>query len=31
MPIHAWTRVDAGIVHAFHHTQTWICALHPLQ
>lgn len=22
MPIHDWTRVDAGIFHAFHHT--WI-------
>lgn len=25
MPIHDWTRVDAGIFHAFHHT--WISAL----
>src|SRR5262249_28001660 len=25
MPIHDWTRVDAGLFHAFH--QQWICAL----
>ncbi|MCI0461409.1 MAG: DUF4058 family protein [Gemmataceae bacterium] len=25
MPIHDWTRVDAGLFHAFH--QGWICAL----
>ena len=26
MPMHDWTRVDAGIYHAFHHE--WISEIH---
>src|SRR5262245_24212235 len=25
MPVHDWTRVDAGLFHAFH--QGWVCSL----